>query len=418
MTATRRDLLAACGAMVAPGFTSIRPLGAATCGARIPSVEEDAARAIEERVARWGLAVLPAGTLELRRPVVLEGDCTIVGAGRSTRILVKHDRGPAFRVTRARRVRFSGFGLVGAGARSRHDSDGIRVTARESPTDDVEIVAVDISDVGGAGLMILGAPEAPVRAVSIIGCTILRTGAHGVVCQDHCSNVRIERNVVRDFGLGYPDRPGITTGRHGRSHAVVGNIVEGTLAAAGASVHGISIDTAIDAVVAGNQVERVLGYGIEIAFSRRVTVASNLVRNCRRAAIGVPASAEMSTACCRIRHNLLAGCYQGVFLLSQPGNPPNRDVRIERNLITDCRVGLYAVGVDRLSAEDNTVIRPLHLAFYLMRSLDPAISCNTILLPRTRFATVRDALAVDDAHIYHTILSSNFIMAAGSGAPE
>jgi len=204
------------------------------------------------------------------------------------------------------------------------------------------IERVVVFNVGGAGIYFLAQSGSTSSNINILNCTVNQTGTHGILCQDYVSNTNIIGNTVSNFGLNFNDRPGITTGRYGVNHRVIGNNVKGSVSALGTSVHGISIDGADTFVCNDNVITNTIGYGIELGGAKNGTCAGNTVENTTRACIecgGIAAAApepEYKTENVAITGNVcINGSAQGVYLNKGTATNTNT-VTVSGNTVQNC----------------------------------------------------------------------------------
>jgi parallel beta-helix repeat protein len=161
-----------------------------------------------------------------------------------------------------------------------------------------KISDVSIINIAGAGVIGLASSTTASSDVWIENCNIENTGTHGIITQDYISNVWIIGNKVKNTGLLFADRPGITASRDGSNVTISNNICIGSPSALGTSVHGISVDGTTNASVTGNILLGWIGYGIEVGFSTNCTISGNTVTDVGNAGIalsGIQSTSQVST---------------------------------------------------------------------------------------------------------------------------
>ncbi len=236
------------------------------------------------------------------------------------------------------------------------DTNGI--TATGGGVAGLRIVRVAVESFPGAGILLLAADTRRSAGVRISDCRIRDVGGHGILLQDFVDDVRVERCDVAEFGRVTPDRCGITVGRDGTDCFVTDCLVDG-VGAAGASPHGISLDTLLRGGARGNTVLNAIGFGIEIGFCREVVVAGNVIHGGARAGIALSGRGDLVNADCIVAANtIVAPGAQGVYaFLYSPtaarheriaivGNTiraPATQSGIELNYVTDGIVGANVV---------------------------------------------------------------------------
>ncbi len=211
------------------------------------------------------------------------------------------------------------------------------------------------------------------EGVQIGSSQIENCGAHGILVQDHVSRVRITDNEVRNTGLGFADRPGITASRNGDDVVVSNNIVIGSPSALGVSVHGISIDNTTNAVCNGNVVRGWKGMGIEVGFVHGGVFSGNTISACT---YGIGLSGN-ETSLARnddvsITGNTITDCSgPGLtsFILNATGVFLHRDINVNGNLVIRCAgdsgLGYWFRHIDGLQLGPNTAKDCAASGFYI-----------------------------------------------------
>jgi hypothetical protein len=347
-------------------------------GAVGDGVADDTA-AIQRALDSNSLVFLPKGTYLYSSALTPSSNTDIYGVGEGSVLQGGADT-DCIELDGVSNVRMAHFGIDGQRTTYTNTSnDGISAPANGTGCGNIIIDNVRIFDMAGAGVIILAQTASHTTRVRISNCYIFNTGAHGIVCQDYVDRVRIYSNHVEDFGMLVSNRPGITTGRNGVNHQVLGNYVKCSSSALGTSVHCISIDQGSDYVVANNVCENHIGFGIENVGCSNGSVVGNTSTDGTRAGIVVTGTATLDPAKITIVGNVVTdSAAQGIYIHDGAGTQPQEivvngnvvdgcttvgvqvedsvDVICNGNIIRDCgRSGIWTNLTDRMIITDNLI---------------------------------------------------------------
>ena len=334
-----------------------------------------------------GVIFVPPGRYALYAAISLPSNVSIAGSGRAS-ILVQKYNGTILRVTDASDINVSSLAIEGDRDKYPGSGDnGIEIDWSAAGGKNILLRDISISELSGAGIIAIGGRERPSRNLVIDGCAILDTGAHGIVVQDYISEVKIENNSVRNYGLGSPSRPGITASRNGRRVLISGNIVDGSADALGSSVHGISLDGCADVVCVDNRISvRAKGYGIEIGFVIGGAILNNTIDDCPHGpAIGISGNGRFLNGYSdgiAIVGNVVTSAAVGIQALmdNYTGKSRHSHVTIADNIISgkSVGVGIQAEYVDFIDIVSNTITNCSLSGIYLIDNTSQLIAENKI----------------------------------------
>jgi hypothetical protein len=233
---------------------------------------------------------IPSGTFLVSAPLIVASDQVVYGNGSGSVIKLAANT-HVFSVTGVSNVTLKNFTIDGDRTTyTNNANNGIYSLASGSGSTNVEVSGMRLINLGGAGVLFLAQTSSHSSNIRIINNYIFNTGTHGIICQDYVDDTLIAYNRVENFGLLVADRPGITTGRSGSRHRVLGNYVKCSGSALGTSVHGISIDATATFVCNDNILENTIGFGIEIGGGTIGSVVGNTVINSVNAGIAIGGS--------------------------------------------------------------------------------------------------------------------------------
>lgn len=353
--------------------------------ARALAAAGDDSVALNAELARTGSIRLAANrSYLLRNPLRVRDGDTIVG--RRTSVIRPEGNFPAI-IVEGRGAVLDGFTI--AGARGRYPSSGahgVLIDWRKAAGGNVRIVGIRVASVSGSGIIALASARTRSAGLTVAGCEVSETGAHGIIAQDFIDDVLFEKNLVRATSLGTPDRPGITGSRYGAGVIIRNNRCYGSPAAIGSSVHGISLDLCRDAQCYGNTVDGwTRGYGIEVGGVLSGTVTNNRITR-GRYGIGISGVAgRMRNERVRLAGNLIedmsaAGIY--AFMANGDGRYLHRQLEFRSNIVrrvtgSDIGIGALLTDIDGLVIDELTVtgsrksgVSLIDCANYDLRRLD------------------------------------------------
>lgn len=249
----------------------------------------------------------------------------------------------------------------------------------------IDIDHVTVRDPAGAGIIALAAVGTPSSGLRVNFCDVQNTGAHGIIAQDYISDVEMTHNKVKNSGLLVADRPCITASRSGSNVIVSDNIVVGSPAALGASVHGISIDTTTNATCQGNNVRDCIGYGIEIGFVTNGAFTGNTINNCTR--FGIGGSGDQASASRNINvsvtgNTITGGASDGInfFITGGTGTLFHQMVTISGNTLrNNAGSGVLIIFADRVAVTGNSVSGNTLTGIYMVDCKNHFIDGNTVV---------------------------------------
>lgn len=314
-----------CAAAVGPVMWIVLVIAriAAAVAGPLPSIH-----ALVEAAEEGTVIELPAGTLELDRPLVIDKPVSLIGRGKDRTVLrsVAAEAGAMLIVRNVSGVRLVRFTLDGAG--NRHVSQGIvlsngsghrleELCIRDIPgsgdfgphgiyasanvTDSV-FARLEIRNIGrdsewGAGIRIgKGGQGNAIEDNDLSGF-----GRGGILTTHGSTDTQILRNRVREFGFAGPGL-GIEVWGSGRRVVIEDNSVD----------HWISVDGQEDVAVRRNAITgaadpaRIGSYVLELVNSQRVVMTDNVASGGNQIGISVSNRARKDLA--YWARNRMAGC--------------------------------------------------------------------------------------------------------------
>ncbi len=298
---------------------------------------------------------LLAHTYLIGTPLIAYSNVALEGAGSST-VLSLVNNVAVISIGAVSNIHLAHFRIIGNRTLyTGSGNDGIRATV--GGASGIIIEDLDISGMGGNGILLLATAGAPSADITIRGCQVNDVGASGIQLQDYINRAQIVENKVSNWGMTFADRIGIVASRSGTDIVIAHNIITGNGAALGASVHGISVDTTRRVSVLGNIISGTIGYGIEVGFSRDVAVTGNVVSDAHRAGIGVSGSGDLVSVSVALVGNILrSGAAQGVYIFVAAPTAVHANINVQGNTIMGSGTyGIQADNVDALLFEGNII---------------------------------------------------------------
>lgn len=262
-----------------------------------------------------GSVFLPPGIYKVTSQLTPISNSKIFGV-KGLSIILKSANSHVFYLADLSNVEISGITIKGQRTIYTGTYHAIYVQSVSSGGQKISITDCEISDIAGAGIIVLGLVGAQYNNVRIENNTLVNIGYHPIICQGYINETFIRGNYINGYSLDVADAVGITTGRYASHHVVSDNYIIGTTPYAGStSCHGISIDTATGTTVTGNTIENTVGYGIEVGIATDTTVASNVIRNGQRAAIAVSGNSAgaLYSSHTSITGNTCYACNSGIY---------------------------------------------------------------------------------------------------------
>lgn len=301
------------GTIVAPNSGSGRwfrvfsgAVNAKWFGAKGDGITDDTT-AVQAAITAADNVFLPGGTYKITTTLTIPSDRKVFGLGSSTVLLVAANIA-AITLTSVSRIVLRDFKINGQRLTYTSASNGgISAPASGTGINDIVIQNVQMTAIGGAGIIILGQSGNQSNRIKIVGCKIEDCGAHGILTQDYVNDVEIVGNYVADVGLTVADRPNITAGRTAVNTLIANNLCKGSSSALGTSSHGISIEGEY-ATCTGNIVIGVIGYGFEVGTSDYVSVVGNVAKTCTRGGFAVTGLTTFTAKNVTITGNTAVNC--------------------------------------------------------------------------------------------------------------
>jgi len=249
-----------------------------------------------------------------------------------------------------------------------------------------KISDVSIINIAGAGIIGLASSTTASSDVWIENCNIENTGTHGIITQDYISNVWIIGNKVKNTGLLFADRPGITASRDGSNVTISNNICIGSPSALGASVHGISVDGTTNSSVTGNIILGWIGYGIEIGFCTNCNISGNTVTDVKNAGIalsGIQSTSQVSTNVTISGNTITSSTAEGIysFITGGTGIIFQQNISVVGNTINGSTTGSgISMGLcNILSITGNSIYNNYLSGIYTLDCKNVLTSGNTVV---------------------------------------
>jgi len=382
-------------ARFAPGVSALRPATPFRClllgllllplrGAESPA-NFDIQAALDALPPAGGVVRIPAGTYELRRPLVIRtGDVKLEGAGTATHLvnrapdrqpalLIKHDNYPKDRKARLWRITLADFRVSG----TRQSGDGIRAEG----VDEIYLRGVAVDRHGGNGIVLKDCYEDP----RLVGNIITYNAAAGLLLEG-CHDIVVSANQ-------FEENQDAVRCLDGFNLCMTGNNLDDHLR------HGVVIENTYGSIVSNNMIEECNGTAVILDRDcYGITVAGNTIAHHLGGGVHLPDAWG-----CAITGNTFPLVHAGSIRVG----PGSGRLTISGNTFSNSFIGGKT---KRPLTHKDAVSRDAGTGIVLERTQDIAITGNMFGGLETPAVTARDGCQ-------RLLITNNVITDVSRGAP-